>query len=239
MNKQEAQLWSALGKLRGLASFDIELFDLIASVGLLAKWQPEPFVEIYKSPKSVQSQLLAEVLADLETSESKGLFNAASIKLLPAELIQAVVYLVAEVEDFAQLSESLLKWISQTTGRRSGEFMISLSLAELAAALFAKEPAGTVYDGAAGLARLAANVPHKDLELSEINLSVWSLGAKLLKLNDIEANYQLRDSLVAKTPSVKADLVVMQPLASTAAKRGGKGALYHCRERSNATNLCW
>ncbi len=211
MIKQEAQLWSALEKLRGLASFDIGLFDLIASVGLLAKSHPELFAEIYKSPKSVQSQLLADALADLETPESKGLFSAAPIKQLPAELVQAVVYLVAEVEDFAQLADSLLSWVAERGGKKSGEVATSLSLAELAAALFAKEPAGTVYDGAAGLARLATHVPHKGLELSEINRSVWSLGSKLLKLRDIQANYQLRDSLVAKAPSAKADLVVMQP----------------------------
>jgi type I restriction enzyme M protein len=211
MITQEDRLWSALDKTRGLAPFGFELFDLIASVGLLAKLQAEQFAEIYKSPKSVQSKLLADALVDLEAQIQKDLFAAVAVNQVPAELIQAVVYLVDEVEDFSQLGESLLRWAAESTGRKSGEFAISLSLADLIAAFFAAESPGTVYDGAAGLGRLAAHVPHKDLVLADINRSVWSLGTKLLLLQDIVANYQLRDSLVAKSTSVQADLVVMQP----------------------------
>ena len=211
MVKQEKKLWLAMDKLRGFASFDIELFDFIASVGLLAKQQPESFAEVYKCPKSKQRDLLISALADLAASETAELFNTIFIKQYSPELIQTVVYMVSEVDDFGQLAESLSQWISETGGKRNGEITTSPSLVKLFAALFANEAAGSVFDGAAGLANLAVGVSHKELRLAEINRSTWSLGVKLLKLKDVTASYQCHNSLVAKVPSQMADLVVMQP----------------------------
>ena len=93
MVKQDYKLRSEMEALRGFAPFDIELYDLIASVGLLAKLQPESYAGVYKSAKSVQAEVLADVFSSMEVSGNEDLFNVADIRKLPSELIQKVVYL--------------------------------------------------------------------------------------------------------------------------------------------------
>lgn len=211
MFQQDSKLRSEMEKVRGFAPFDIELYDLIASVGLLAKLQPELYAGVYKSPKSLQAEALADALGCIEVSDKEELFGAAYIRTLSSELIQKVVYMISEVEDFSQLAETLVRWIAETSGKQSGEAITSSSLVELISALVADEVAGTVYDGSAGLANLATGVQHKKLILSEVNRATWSLGSKLLLLKEIVADYQCHNSLVIKGPSLQADLVVMQP----------------------------
>lgn len=85
------------------------------------------------------------------------------------------------------------------------------SLTDLIAKIAGDTSQLTVYDGAAGMARVVHAMAPKQAVLREINPQTATISYALCQLAEIEVDFHLQDSLTVNEPSHQVDLVVSTP----------------------------
>ncbi len=183
--------------------------DLIATIAVLAKQEPDSFALIYKSPKVNINEVVAKSLAAISCLQ--GLIDE-SLERISNDDLRDAIYYIGEVTDFVLLADNIIELIRQQAYRSFGEAMLSTSIAKLCVSLAGNVSNKIVYDGTAGFCTLTTQLQGAKLELAEVNRTIWGLGKKLLLLKNVAANFRLQDSLSnSDAHSIQADLVIMSP----------------------------
>lgn len=207
-SNQSVKLWSLMDELRGSMQVDGSLVAILA-VAAIAKIAPEEFSYIYKLPKASQrEELLSLMTSHAELSLHR--FDILNNTLLSADMIQAIIYFIYEIDNFSNFTDVTLEIMGDVLGKK-GESITDKVIVEIVKKLAGDLSDAKVYDSAAGLCALTCELNVAELVLDDINLSSYTLGKYILILKGKNAEYTLNNSLLKTRPSAKADLVVTQP----------------------------
>ncbi|PXX30404.1 N-6 DNA methylase [Arenibacter sp. ARW7G5Y1] len=120
---------------------------------------------------------------------------------------------------FELIFENLLYHLSESQGKRSGEFLLPIEITKLVMELAAVPEYARIYNPFAGLASFSANINSDQKYFAqELNKTTWALGMlRLLSNRDFRINslrnveYKLEDSIENWPSEIQYDLIVSNP----------------------------
>ncbi len=204
-------LWALMDYSRGVMETSHTL-ELIGFIAFVAKENPESFQAIVNSGHAKQLNMLIEAGQALKESHPADVCDAPNHYRIDVKVVNQVVSFIAEITNFGELACALRDLNAQALGR-FGVSSANQNMERVFAALVGDCSEKTYYDGACGLARVAASLNPKALYLEEKNHSTYLSAYRLLTLENKHFNLANTDSLLkpAFGQEQKFDVVVMEP----------------------------
>jgi len=203
-------LWELLDALRGGLQVD-EALELSLAVAVIAKVSPESFSKLYKEPKAALKDLLERLLASDSKLKQLGSLECLKAKHVTPDMLQKFIYAAHEIKNYSAFANAAIEGIAHYSGRGGGEHLTDAAVVQLIKKLAGNTKRSVVYDAAAGLAHLAAELDCKELRLEDVNVKSRDVGNNILILKGIEAHYESNNSLLKPMTAAQADLVITQP----------------------------
>lgn len=201
------RLRQLLDEHRGSTSPE-QAYDCISLVALAAHQDPETVRSINNMGTVFQLPAMQSLCADLTESFPKGVMEFPD-NLDPDFLIEAM-QLVVEVDNHQELAGALRQNLASFP--LSNSSIANYNEIELVSAVAANTTDVVLFDGAAGLAGVAAHLDNSRLILQESDTRTWKISYRLLLLSERDFSFTLGNSLLAPqvTPG-SCDLAVMTP----------------------------
>lgn len=211
MDHLTKQLWALMDSSRGSMEASHTL-ELIVYVAFVAKENPESFRAIVNSGHAKQLNMLIEAGQDLEATHPADVCAAPNHYKTDAKIVNKVVSFIAEISNFGSLASALRDLSAQTLGK----FNVSSanqSMERVFSALVGDCNDKSLYDGACGLARVAASLNPMALYLEERDHSNYVFTHRLLTLENRHFKLANTDSLLepAFGQEQQFDVVVTEP----------------------------
>lgn len=201
------RLRQLLDEHRGSTSPE-QAYDCISLVALATQQDPEEVGGINNMGTVFQLPAMQSLCADLSESFPKGVMEFPE-NLDPEFLIDAI-QLVTEADSLQELAGALRQ--NLTTFPVSSSSIANYNEIELVSAVATNATDVVLFDGAAGLAAVAAHLDSSRLILQESEVRTWKISYRLLLLSERDFSFALGNSLLAPhVPPETCDLAVMTP----------------------------
>lgn len=212
-NQLQTYLGSLLDSLKGSPCLPQDILEALTLLALVAKQAPDDFIAIYNTGANYQRDELQSLVNRLADSSTANLYEHTQIGRVPPNVWQKLIYFIRENADrLNELAVAIRESLCTGTPASAPESGSSESVKNLFAALVGDISNKTLYDGSAGLAKIAVALQPQKMYLEERNTSTWATSYRLLALQDIELSFSNCDSLIHSSFSqLKADVAVMQP----------------------------
>jgi type I restriction enzyme M protein len=202
-----SRLSELLDKHRSSTSLEQGL-DCISLLMLLASRPPDTIRKINNMGTVFQVPAIESLCDDLTAELPDEIWEFP--EYLNPEFLTDALQLVCEVSDLVILAEALRTLLETSSAGIS--FIANSNEVTIIKALAKNTTEKIVFDGAAGIARIAANLDSSKLVLQELDKETWKISYRLLHLTEKQFNFEWGNSL--SNPQVlpeSCDLAIMTP----------------------------
>ncbi|MFO3392205.1 N-6 DNA methylase [Legionella pneumophila serogroup 8] len=184
----------------------------LVTLSVIAKENPNNFHELCDIESKNQKELFFDIIKKNKFLEKYELDRCLipAMQSASADALEKLVAYVNNVTNFNKFADELI-YAFQKSASKEFEFSITDQvIVEIIKGIIGDTSQLTIYDGAAGLCSLTSQITSKKLLLEDVNSKFVAIGKCILFLKDIDAEYNLANSLTSNKKSVNADLVVTQ-----------------------------